>query len=170
MKCGRMIQMGILSMAVVFLLGGCGKIPAEKQTGLMERVEIMDIQEIFYAKQESYVPAVSSYILTRTEEGTRVTLGLGYSEEEYVCMEDADLLDRAREILEKNGVGTWNGFHETDPTVLDGSGFSLSVLFADGTRISASGNNCFPENYASFRSELEALVTPVIEQWEKEQQ
>lgn len=92
-----MIRMGILSAAAGFLLGGCA---GQNPTGA-EWVEIMDIQEIYFAKQESYVPAVSSYTLTRTEAGTRVTLGVGYSEEDYVCMEDAGLLDRAKEILEK---------------------------------------------------------------------
>lgn len=160
-----MIRMGILSAVAGFLLGGCA---GQNPTGA-EWVEIMDIQEIYFAKQESYVPAVSSYTLTRTEAGTRVTLGVGYSEEDYVCMEDAGLLDRAKEILEKNKVGTWNGFHETDPMVLDGSGFSLGIIFTDGTEISASGTNCFPENYASFCAELGDLVAPAIEQWEKEQ-
>ena len=157
--------MGILSAAAGILLGGC----AEQNSVGAEQVEIMDIQELFFAKQESYVPAVSSYTLTRAEAGTRVTLGLGDSEEKYVCMEDTGLLDRAKEILEKNKVGMWNGFHETDPMVLDGSGFSLGVIFTDGTKISASGTNCFPENYASFCSQLGDLVASAIEQWEKEQ-
>lgn len=169
--------MGILSVAVGLLLGGCGTIPPKTQIGQAEpgsakgeQVEITDIQEIYYTRQESYVPEISSFTLTRTEEGACVTLGSGYSEEEYVYPEDAGLLDKAKEILEKYEVGKWNGFHETDPMALDGSGFSLRVTFSDGTKISASGNNRFPENYDSFCSELGDLVAPAIEQWQSEQQ
>ncbi len=42
----------------------------------------------------------------------------------------------------------WNGVYRTEYEVLDGECFSLYMEFADGTTVSASGDNAFPWNYA----------------------
>ena len=46
--------------------------------------------------------------------------------------------------------------------VLDGEGFSLSLTFRDGTQITASGENKFPEGYRSFRNDLRLFADAVL--------
>ena len=90
-------------------------------------------------------------------------------EDEYLHMDDAKLMDRVREILETNEVGSWNGFHGNNFMVLDGGGFSMYVEFADGTTLSASGENYFPANYQTVASELTELIQPTKKLWYEEQ-
>jgi len=50
-------------------------------------------------------------------------------------------------VLETHNVAAWDGFHESDPYVLDGEGFSLELSYSDGTTVFASGENAFPDGY-----------------------
>ena len=65
----------------------------------------------------------------------------------------ADLL----KCIKEYDLESWDGFHESDPYVLDGEGFTLVLRFADGTTVSASGDNAFPENYYGVTNEIEAI-------------
>ncbi|MBQ4325702.1 MAG: hypothetical protein IJC28_02150, partial [Mailhella sp.] len=68
---------------------------------------------------------------------------------------DAAQLAELEALLDKNGVRSWDGFKgRPRMDVLDGEGFSLSLTFRDGTQITASGENKFPEGYRSFRHDL----------------
>lgn len=58
----------------------------------------------------------------------------------------------------------WEGFSMTDTYVLDGDGFSLSLMFVDGKRMSADGTNAYPEGYREFTSAMRSLFDPVIEE------
>ena len=57
-------------------------------------------------------------------------------------------------------IRRWNGFDKVDRRVLDGSGFSLSIKYADGKTLSAHGSNSFPNGYRDFRTSLEELFAP----------
>ena len=55
------------------------------------------------------------------------------------------------------GLESWDGFHKSDPYVLDGEGFLLEMDFADGVSISASGDNSFPDGYFAVSSALDDI-------------
>ena len=59
--------------------------------------------------------------------------------------------------IEEYDLESWDGFHESNPYVLDGEGFSLEMRFADGTFVSASGDNSFPKDYYGVTNEIEAI-------------
>lgn len=71
---------------------------------------------------------------------------------------DPALLDSLAVIVAQYGVEAWDGFHENDPNVLDGEGFTLSITFADGSTVYASGENAFPANYRLFVNACGALL------------
>lgn len=162
--------MGIMSLGITALFTGCGKKNSEEipETPSTSPVEITEVQKITFSQHESAMPEISSFTLTRAEEGTQVCLEIAY-EDEYLHMDDAKLMDRVREILETNEVGSWNGFHGNNFMVLDGGGFSMYVEFTDGTTLSASGENCFPANYQTVASELTELIQPTKKPWYEEQ-
>lgn len=62
------------------------------------------------------------------------------------------------ELLDRLDIYSWDGYKETDEEVLDGKGFTLFVTMADGTNISASGDNCFPENYQEFEDAIRSFM------------
>ncbi len=66
------------------------------------------------------------------------------------CIRDLNLLE-------------WNGFRGNNKYVLDGEGFGLSVKFADGTEINASGSNAFPKEYGKRMDGLLAFLDGLIE-------
>lgn len=162
--------MGIMSLGITALFTGCGKKNREEilKTPSTSPVEITEVQKITFSQHESAMPEISSFTLTRAEEGTQVCLEIAY-EDEYLHMDDAKLMDRVREILEMNEVGSWNGFHGNNFMVLDGGGFSMYVEFTDGTTLSAFGENCFPANYQTVASELTELIQPTKKLWYEEQ-
>ena len=84
----------------------------------------------------------------------------------YLCENDgeprlfeADFADDLLSLIEDYDIEAWNGFHGSNPFVLDGEGFSLVLRFADGTAVSASGENAFPENYYGVTVGIDAIFT-----------
>ncbi|MBR6625678.1 MAG: hypothetical protein IKL01_05680 [Mailhella sp.] len=76
---------------------------------------------------------------------------------------DAAQLAELEALLEKNGVRGWDGFNgRPRMDVLDGEGFSFSLLLRDGTKVSANGENAFPANYRSFRRELRLFADKLL--------
>jgi len=78
-----------------------------------------------------------------------------------VCAKVSDKeLGELAEIIESNGIHSWNGFDEFNHGVLDGYGFDLIANFENGTLI-ASGYEIYPDNYEAghevLRSYFEKL-------------
>lgn len=70
----------------------------------------------------------------------------------------AEILDKARMILENYNVASWAGFCGRDPNALDGYSMKFQAEFVDGSRIEASGENNFPKNFNEVFSELDDLT------------
>ena len=83
-----------------------------------------------------------------------------------ICREavlNAAQLAELEALLEKNGVREWNGFNgRPRMDVLDGEGFSFSLMLRDGTSAEARGENKFPEGYEDFRKELKAFADKIL--------
>lgn len=102
------------------------------------------------------------------EEDGRVIFGLeehytGGRNEEFTITESALL--QIGQIAERFKLDRWDGFHENNPLMVDGSGFSLSIGLKDGRSISASGNNCFPEGYEEAMAPILELCRDLIDMY-----
>lgn len=75
-----------------------------------------------------------------------------------------DILNALHDIYVKYEVYKWDGFDKRDTQMCDGSGFSMSIGFADGKGIRASGMNCFPDGIYDFREEVKAVFAPVVKE------
>lgn len=75
--------------------------------------------------------------------------------------ENDALLDRLNEIYLKYRVAGWDGFSKYNQYVCDGSGFSLSIKFNDGSSLRADGTNAFPPRYREFCDAMSALLDPI---------
>ena len=60
----------------------------------------------------------------------------------------AELAAELAQVVADCDMESWRGEYSTEYEVLDGQCFSLEMAFADGTVVSASGDNAFPERYA----------------------
>lgn len=90
------------------------------------------------------------------EEGLRTEIG-------------REVLDELRKIYDELEIEKWNGFHKKDKDVVDGHGFSLSIGFDNGERLSASGYNYSPYHFWEFREKLAELFLPYIEKFKEEE-
>ena len=79
-----------------------------------------------------------------------------------------DLLVLLSMLLKNAGIKSWDGFDKYDPDVLDGCGFSLDIRFSDGSSVSASGENSFPDGYRAFKEKLDNLIKPEQDRLYKE--
>ena len=126
--------------------------------------EITDVQQITFSERGAAVPEIEAFTLTRAEKGTEIRLKLGAGGE-YVHIDIPERMARVRKILEKHRVGQWNGFCAESPVPLSGMRFQLDVTFTDGTKLTASGENEYPEGYAAVKQELEKLTAPAVQAW-----
>lgn len=87
------------------------------------------------------------------------------TKEEIMIEVGQEVPDRLQELYIKSGVEKWNGFDMVDRDVVDGYGFSLTIVFSNGERLTASGRNQAPENYFAFKEGVEELFRLYIEEY-----
>ena len=74
-----------------------------------------------------------------------------------------DFLKLLEALCRRCGIASWNGFNKYNKYICDGSGFSLSIQYADGKVLTAHGSNSFPKGYREFKNALDALFDPEVE-------
>lgn len=72
-----------------------------------------------------------------------------------------DLL-AVQKVFADNKVANWNGFHGINNMVLDGTGYSLNVEYADGSSSSSSGSNNFPTGYGNVENIISDLKSKLV--------
>jgi hypothetical protein len=79
-------------------------------------------------------------------------------------VENRDLNNEEIELIKQSliegDVISWDGYYKSDPDVLDGASFSMTLKIDDRT-ISAHGSNSWPNNYHKFRE----LFYKVVKQY-----
>ena len=91
----------------------------------------------------------------------------GKSEEEATIIKiDDQVIEGLINILNKYNVKSWNGFKKSDPNVLDGNSFSMSITEKDDSNISASGYMMWPNNYHEVKDELNTLFNNIYKEKE----
>lgn len=170
---GSILFMGILALTVSLLSGCSIKNQILKKAGLPyhtqgEAVPITEIESISFTESTMEIPDISVSGIIRTQNGASVLLEVDHQTREVEYPVNEEILDKAKDILEKYDMGKWNGYSGHNPMVLDGSSFSLLVRFTDGSSLSAHGNNNFPDHYSRAKSEFDGLTSDVVESWQKE--
>lgn len=80
----------------------------------------------------------------------------GKSEEETIEKEiTKKQIKKIEEIIKKYEVYKWDGFNKSDPYVLDGNSFNMSITLKEGKIVSASGYMKYPNNYREVKNELD---------------
>ena len=75
-----------------------------------------------------------------------------------------DTVNALMKVIDTYDVVSWDGFSESDPSVLDGEGFWLEFSLTDGTRVQARGNNAFPEHYFEAMGTIWSILTDVSQE------
>ncbi|MBQ2581671.1 MAG: hypothetical protein II574_08600 [Ruminococcus sp.] len=85
------------------------------------------------------------------------------SDDALVIDVDEKFAQKLIELIDEYSLRKWDGYQKSDNNVLDGSGFGFYATFDDGTRISASGYECYPRGYAEAAGALGGLFLPLYE-------
>ena len=105
------------------------------------------------------------YLFKLTKDGDNVCL---YAEEQFFggriadAVVDAEVLEQLGKVAGTYRIDLWDGFDENNRKVRDGSNFTLHITLADGSTISAHGNNAFPQYYSDVLSAIETLYTELM--------
>ena len=67
---------------------------------------------------------------------------------------DKSYLAELKDLINENGIYKWDGFDKNNNNVMDGSGFTLAVHYANDESISAHGYMRFPSNYSEVKGKL----------------
>ena len=67
-------------------------------------------------------------------------------------------------LVRRCGLWKWNGFDKNDRNVMDGEGFDLTICYADGKQMEASGDNAFPDGYKAAENEINTYFKELLEQ------
>lgn len=164
------IFMGIIAVLAGLLGCKADTEPVDEFTGIVDLsdVSVEESEKVIGCEFgiSGYVPGFE-YRIYQSEDHPDVTLLDFKSREnglkEGTCEVDSETLSELSKLCKKLSLRSWDGFNKSAKGVLDGSGFSLSMDFADGTHIKASGSNRFPKNYNSFESTFLNILAPVIE-------
>ncbi len=125
------------------------------------------LTEFYYSHSGSMVDEIYSYEVKADENGSTgytVIFDLRCGYEVYSTYADAELIREVSVLIEECELHKWNGFNESDSMVLDGSGFSLDIVYADGTEVHAHGSNSFPKGYGEAAERIDAMFYSYMEE------
>lgn len=118
-----------------------------------------------YSNSGSSTYEIYSYEVGRDEDTGEWTviceLHCGY--DTYSLPADEELMHKLTEIIDEHALREWDGFSASDSMMLDGSGFSLEVDFADGSAVYAHGSNSFPDGFNEAKQAIDELFRTYLE-------
>ena len=114
-----------------------------------EKVEITNIKYFeYYHSAGMMMNSDKRYILEKVNEPPESAITKKVT---------TDFVQELENILKKYNVEKWDGFNKTDPNVLDGSSFSITINMMDGNHISAHGYMMYPKDYGKVVKEIKEL-------------
>jgi len=117
-----------------------------------------------FSESASYFKRVQGYEF-RAEEGKyAVYFHLADAEEPYAVQADEGWAETLTGFISQYGMMAWDGFSGHAPGLLDGTQFSMTFTFADGTSVHAGGYGRFPVNYRDATSAIEAHFMQLLPQ------
>ena len=106
---------------------------------------------------------IYSYSVRAGDEGMLADFDLYcWYEIEGVPLDAADV-EALRALIDECDLWSWNGFAGSNPDILDGESFSLSISFADGTELHAWGSNAWPKGYGAGAQAICAYFDALME-------
>lgn len=153
----------LLLLAALLLLGGCrylpgnGKAPQPSASPPEPPPEPSSpLMTLSFSESASYFKRVQGYEY-RAEDGQYTAYFYMANEDEpYPVPVDQAWVDTLNGFIRQYGMMGWDGFHGSDSMLLDGTHFSISFTFADGTAVHGGGYGRFPENYRDASRAIDA--------------
>ena len=154
----KQILLCFLLFLAAALLGGCQR--KRLKDGVL-------IESFSYETVGTAMGSETSLSIVRDDGGFTVTESFGNGATIRRAYVGQTVGAKATDILRAHNALAWNGFAKSDPHMLDGTSFSLSIAFDDGTTILAQGANNYPKGLSAAVGEIKNLFDQFL--WEPEQ-
>lgn len=156
--------LGILSALLLFTVCACGREQPPEVSG-----EPKEIASFRFTHRGSETSQCFVYAMEATGEGVRLYYeGLYLGGPIVDCVVDEFALGQLEVLVRNSRLDSWDGFSKKGKHVSDGTGFSLSILYADDTSVFAEGSNSFPDGYTESKEAICELFEYLIEQYGEE--
>ena len=109
-----------------------------------------------FSESSSYIRPIQGYEYRMEDGAHRVFFHLAHADEPLAMPVEASWADGLSGLIRQYGMMGWNGFDKSDSLLLDGTQFSVSFAFTDGTSVTARGYGRFPPNYSDATEAVEA--------------
>jgi hypothetical protein len=149
----------LLLLAALLLLSGCRYLPGNEKaprSPAAPPAPASPLVMLSFRESAAYFKRVQGYEF-RAEDGKYTAyFWMANEDEPYPIPVDQAWVDTLNGFIGLYGMMHWDGFRVSDSMLLDGTQFSISFSFADGTAVHASGYGCFPEYYGDASRAIDA--------------
>ncbi len=123
------------------------------------------IKSFHLGENGTYMGSGFDYEYSSEEGRDGISIRIDGVQDEDALKLDADeaFVSSLEHIIEDHRIRKWDGFHGSDKNVLDGSSFTLSIRYDDGSSISAGGYMKYPKGYREALSAFDELFIPLYE-------
>jgi len=150
----------LLLLTALLLLGGCRDLPEAIKLPVLSPssppMPSSPLITLSFSESASYFKRIQGYEF-RSEDGKHTAyFYIANEDEPYPVPVDQAWVDTLTGFIGQYGMMGWDGFRGSDSMLLDGTQFSISFTFADGTAVHASGYGRFPESYRDASRAIDA--------------
>ena len=148
----------LLLLLAIALLSGCHR---KRLDG-----DIL-VESFLYETFGTEMSSERTFSIVCEEDGVTITQSSGGGQFVRTAHVVQKIMVRVTDILREHDVLSWDGYAKYDPRVLDGTSFTLSIDFGDGTTISAQGTNSYPKGLSAAMREIEDLFDRFLRESEQ---
>ena len=145
-------------LGMTLFLCGCqpeGTQPPEGGTS-SRALPAAPLSYLSFCERHAYYARVQGYEFHAEDGQYVVYFDMANEEEPYPVPVNRAWVDTLTGFIRRYDMMSWDGFSGSDSMLLDGTHFSVSFSFQDGTTVHASGYGRFPANYADASAAIEA--------------
>jgi hypothetical protein len=142
----------LFAICLSLLLVGCSSLNKDQLT---------DLDYSFNDENGIY----HTYVINKTSGKYVLTYSKGEAGDALVQMhtlKDSDVR-KLEDLIKKHGIDKWDGFNEVNTGELDGSNFTLEIVYSSGESIKAEGFMKFPDNYDEGHEALVDFLNDLVE-------
>ena len=154
----KQVLLCFLLFLAAALLGGC------QRKRLKEDVLV---ESFSYETIGTAMGSEASFTIVHEGNSYTVTQSSGGGQTIRTAHVERKIMVQATDILRAHDALSWNGFEKSNPLVMDGSSFILSIAFDDGTNISARGTNSYPKGLSAAVREIQSLFDRFLRESEQ---
>lgn len=139
--------------------------------GCTKSYDVSGLVHFYYNYSDGYKMSVCYTFNLDVKDGKNVVNvkqdGAYFEEKEVEFYVEEDFVQKLEKILSTYSVGDWNGYDKIDKSVLDGDSFDIYITNNKGKHFEARGYMKWPENYDRVKTEVTALFTNAMEEYEE---